>query len=98
MHFIYEYETAEQTSAAVDILRERWLSGQSIKVLSVDTYQDRALQGHAVTIEDEEKTPVYWFVGHEGKTLTLLMVDGLEASVVDSVADRVMEQLFKKYE
>ena len=97
-HFIYVYETAEQASTAVDILRKGWLSGQNIKVLHVETLQDRALRGYAVTIEDEIETPVYWFIGHDGKTLTLLMVDGLEESVVNSVSDSVMEKLFEKHE
>ena len=97
-HFIYVYETVEQASTAADILRKGWLSGQNIKVLHVETLQDRALRGCAVTIEDEIETPVYWFIGHDGKTLTLLMVDGLEESVVNSVSDSVMEKLLEKHE
>lgn len=97
-HYIYAYESAETAGAAADILRKRGFSGQDIKILNAERLQERALRGHAVTIEDGEGTPIYWCIGHRGKTLTLLMVDGLEKSAVDSVADSVMEKLFEKYE
>jgi hypothetical protein len=98
-HYIYAYETAETAGAAADILRKRGFSDrQDIKILNAERLQERALRGHAVTIEDREGTPIYWCIGHKGKTLTLLMVDGLEKSAVDSVADAVMEKLFEKYE
>ena len=50
-------------------------------------------RGEGFLLSGSEQDAVYWFVGAQGKTLFLLMVNGMDASAVLSVADVVVSGL-----
>jgi len=94
--FTYEYATAEQAGAAVQILQEKWIPDGKAEVLTSEPLQGGGLSGRVFTMRDGDGYPLYWFVGSEGKTLMLVIVNGLEQPGVDALADGVIERVAEK--
>jgi len=95
-HYLYEYETAEQAEAAVKLyqmLQDEFVVEHNVTVQMTETHQGRLLRGRSSMLLNEKGEPTYWFVGHQGNNLNILMVDGLDISVVDSVADSLLGKL-----
>ncbi len=95
-HYVYVYETSEQARTAVAILQRSFEDGP--QVVKAEDHQGHALRGRGSLLLNDKGEPTYWFIGHEGKNLNLLLVDGLDVSGVDSVANSLLAKLFKKTE
>ena len=99
-NFSYEYSTEAQAEQAAQILLQDIPQRVETAVLiespgkvSPDT---GGLQGQGFKIKGEEDEDIYWFYGRRGKTLVLLLFDGLDSTATSSAYQDTMAKLLNK--
>ena len=91
--YFYRYDRAAQAEQAAEQLA-RYLRGESgLMAEKAGPQRAAGFRGEGFLLSGSEQDAVYWFVGAQGKTLFLLMVNGMDASAVLSVADVVVSGL-----
>ena len=98
--FSYEYTTEAQAEQAAQILQQYILQinetaarVESPGKVSPDT---RGLRGQGLKVKGEEDEDIYWFYGCRGKTLVLLLFDGLDSTATSSAYQDTMAKLLNK--
>lgn len=94
-NFLYEYTTESQAERVAELLQNDIAASKS--VLPVSTLESKnGLQGQGFSLTGDEGDSVYWFVGTQGQTLVLLMVNGMEQPSVSLAFESTMQKLMNK--
>jgi hypothetical protein len=95
MNFVYEYMTNTEAEQAAEILRSDIESAATM--LQVNDFKEaKGFRGQGFLLKGDEGDSIYWFVGVRGKSLVLLMVNGMDQVSVSSVFESTMQKLMAK--
>ncbi len=95
IEFAYEYGTVTEAEQAAQVLQDH-VQGAATLLHVKDFQRAKGLRGRGFLLKGDEGDSVYWFIGSQGKSLILLLVNGMEQSSVSSAFDLVVQKLMDK--
>lgn len=93
-NYLYRYAGPAQAQEVANAWTEAILQNPSAAPVNVEAQiRGNNLRGQAAVVTGSEGDAIYWFVAVEGRTLTLLMVNGLSSPPTQRVFEVLVERV-----